>query len=257
MLQILRMNANTTHDKSFKMVREGGINYYLLLLTKTPAYFTFKGEESLVRENSAILLTPHTPQIYRAYGDKYSNDWAWIDCNDHFIQNSRALTNTPTDISSNPHIVKLFEMINYVYYSNQPDKNHTVDYLMRALITMLPKSDEEIKSTPRFDELVALRQKIYANHAHSWSISEMADTLHLSAGYFQSLYTKAFMISANDDVINSRIEYARELLLNSDLSAKQVSIMSGYKNSEHFFRQFKSLTGKSPTEFRNDAKQNK
>jgi AraC family transcriptional regulator of arabinose operon len=56
------------------------------------------------------------------------------------------------------------------------------------------------------------------------------------------------------DVINSRIEHAKYLLTTTDISVKQIAQLCGYNNENHFMRQFKEITGITPTKFRDNAK---
>jgi len=46
------------------------------------------------------------------------------------------------------------------------------------------------------------------------------------------------------------MEKAKELLVNNGCNVSEVSDKLGYKNPESFVRQFKKLTGHTPTEYR-------
>ncbi|WP_242954295.1 helix-turn-helix domain-containing protein [Clostridium oryzae] len=52
------------------------------------------------------------------------------------------------------------------------------------------------------------------------------------------------------DVIESRITYAKELLVESDLPIKEISSLCGYQTEVHFMRLLKKLTTLTPTEYR-------
>ena len=60
-------------------------------------------------------------------------------------------------------------------------------------------------------------------------------------------------ISCVSDIIAARIRYARYKLVCSDMPLAGISLECGYKNIEHFFRQFKKQTGYSPKEYRKQA----
>lgn len=78
----------------------------------------------------------------------------------------------------------------------------------------------------------------------------MAKLLHLSDGYLQDLYKRAFGVSCLEDVIACRINMARDLLLHSDMSVREIAEFCGYNNIEHFSRQFRRTVGTSPLGFR-------
>lgn len=250
MLRVRRMNVGTTHGADFVMDRKAGLDCCLLLLTKTPAYFVFGGKEELVKENSAVLFTPGTPQHYRPSGESYSNHWAHIECDTEFLLRRRIRTNCAIDVSSAPIAEKLFYAATEVFYSNANGWEVTLHHILKALILSLPRPTASITPCPHISELIALRRQIYNEPSRLWRVDEMARELHLSTAYFQSIYKKAFSQSAIEDVIKSRLERVSELLLNTQYTAGEISEMSGYKNQEHFFRQFKKEFGQSPNEYR-------
>ena len=60
-----------------------------------------------------------------------------------------------------------------------------------------------------------------------------------------------FFILTNIDFIkNYRINLAKELLQNTDLSIQQISEKTGYATVYYFSQQFKQVTGESPGSFR-------
>jgi AraC-type DNA-binding domain-containing proteins len=99
------------------------------------------------------------------------------------------------------------------------------------------------------DELTKLRSEIYSNPRNNWSISLMADKLYISYGYFQNIYKVTFFISCMSDVIESRITYSKELLIQSDLLIREISNLCGYQNEVHFMRQFKKITTLTHNEY--------
>ncbi|MDE7223046.1 MAG: AraC family transcriptional regulator, partial [Acetatifactor sp.] len=104
-------------------------------------------------------------------------------------------------------------------------------------------------------QLLELHKKIY-NHPHlPWNIQSMAEELHLSAGYLQILYKKMFGISCMDDVIASRIRMASEQLVYTEKPVTEIAETCGYRNVEHFCRQFRKQTGFTPSAFRRSAAQ--
>ena len=48
----------------------------------------------------------------------------------------------------------------------------------------------------------------------------------------------------------TRIEKAKELLLNTDLKINEVSEKVGFKNPQHFASSFKKIVGLTPIEYR-------
>ena len=80
----------------------------------------------------------------------------------------------------------------------------------------------------------------------------MAEQLHISPGHLQLLYKQQFGISCMDDVIDFRLRKAKDLLAYTEQSIAEIAEQCGYKNIEHFCRQFRKNTDTTPGRFRKD-----
>lgn len=78
----------------------------------------------------------------------------------------------------------------------------------------------------------------------------MANLLHVSTGYFHTLYRNTFGITCMDDVIQTRLSMAKDYLRYSATPIQTIASICGYKNVEHFSWQFKKCVGMSPREYR-------
>ena len=130
-----------------------------------------------------------------------------------------------------------------------------IDIMMK---TLLFKSAErslnseimESAVDPHYNSLVELREKIYRNPQMKWNVDSMAAVVNMSRSYFQHIYREIFGVSCMTDVINGKIEKAKEILSETGCTVSQVAAMCGYENDEHFMRQFKKIVGVTPTVYR-------
>jgi AraC family transcriptional regulator of arabinose operon len=83
-----------------------------------------------------------------------------------------------------------------------------------------------------------------------WNVDSMAAVVNMSRSYFQHIYREIFGVSCMTDVINGKIEKAKEILNETGCTVSQVATMCGYENDEHFMRQFKKIVGVTPTVYR-------
>lgn len=95
-----------------------------------------------------------------------------------------------------------------------------------------------------------IRLEIANSLTEPHSIEKHAKELKISASYFQYLYKKIFGVSFQHDLIQIRINYAKYVLLTSNLPIDQIAETCGYSNEVHFYRQFKKITGTTPAKFR-------
>ena len=111
------------------------------------------------------------------------------------------------------------------------------------------KSDE--KRVPRYAELKAIRESIYEDPTGSWETEALAEEMGISRTYFHRLYLAAFGVTCRQDVIESRLYCAADLLANTDMSVSEIAEQCGYESDSYFMRQFKQHKGCTPTEYRN------
>lgn len=127
-------------------------------------------------------------------------------------------------------------------------------YVQELLIKLSRSLADPVKSelgSVEQKKLQDLRWEIHSHPEKKWTVEEMAKSVNLSASRFHAVYKALFGISPIRDVINTKIDYAKTVLImdeQADLMA--VAERLGYKNQYHFIRQFKSVTGMTPGAFR-------
>lgn len=113
-----------------------------------------------------------------------------------------------------------------------------------------PSPEETI---PRYNELKRLREAIYDDPVSSWSVEDICGEMNISRTYFHRLYFAAFGVTCRQDVIESRLLYATELLKNTDMSVAAIAEQCGYDSESYFMRQFKKHKNCTPSEYRRRA----
>lgn len=91
---------------------------------------------------------------------------------------------------------------------------------------------------------------IHAHYSKDLSLSEIAAEAFLSEYHFARLFKKIFGLTPHHYLAAVRIEQARKLLSESDLSIVEVSARVGYSSQSHFTKVFREQTGFTPAEFR-------
>ena len=94
------------------------------------------------------------------------------------------------------------------------------------------------------------QEYIRQNFRKDLSLEEVAREAGISPYYFSKLFKEETGVNFSEYLTGLRIETARQLLMNRELSIKQVCVDSGYANPNYFSRIFKKWTGITPTEFR-------
>ncbi len=95
---------------------------------------------------------------------------------------------------------------------------------------------------------------IRLNCMKNMNVKDFARSIGYSYDYFRHIFIKKMNITAKDYIMQERFRYARDLLLNTDNSVKDIAAMSGYTSSSHFGMVFKRETGMTPNEFQQKMK---
>lgn len=257
------------HDADFIISRPEGTGDNLLLLIKTDAIFTIDEKDILIPKNSFFIFKKDRPQFYRCVPQQcFSNDWI------HFLfendEEEKFLSlglkyETPIQ-TDNPYFISFcIKSIANEVYSDHQHKQSNISHYMALIFNHVSEylhisapADNSRQYPPDsnkyYELLSAVRNRIYSANYRFFSVEGSAHEIRMSKSNFQHLYKKFFGVTFMQDLINSRVEHAKMLLINTDLASADISKQCGYNNFAHFTRQFKKLTGMSPLEFRRKNK---
>ena len=82
------------------------------------------------------------------------------------------------------------------------------------------------------------------------SLNDIAKYANMSPSYLSALYKKNNNQSISDTITSYRIDAAKEYLIKTNLSLKEISIKCGYANQYYFSTSFKKQLGISPSGYR-------
>lgn len=88
------------------------------------------------------------------------------------------------------------------------------------------------------------------NMSEDLSLAQVAKAVNMSTFYFCKTFKREVGISFTDYVSRTRIEKAKNLLLNPNLRISEIAYEVGFQSLTHFNRMFKKIVGNSPTEYR-------
>ncbi len=121
-------------------------------------------------------------------------------------------------------------------------------------VNVVAKTIEGDISEDYRQQLNRLWRDIHSNPQKDWNIDSIMEDLRISRSHFQRLYKDMFGIGCHEDVINARMEKAKELILYTDMRIQEIAELCGYNNDSHFMRQFKKKTGMTAAEYRKNGK---
>lgn len=95
-----------------------------------------------------------------------------------------------------------------------------------------------------------ITQFIEKNLDKELSLHSIARQFHFNPSYLSNLFKKQTGTGLKEYIVGRRIEYAKDLLCNTEWKIHQISVKCGYEDVSYFVQMFKKHTGFSPGQFR-------
>lgn len=247
------------HPKGFRIDVPAGHADYLFLLFKKEVTVIFADKTIYGQKNSVMIIKKGTPHAYFNEQEDYTHDFVHFQY-DGLTSCSHRQQFPITRCFRAANIWPISQIVQTMAQEALLDEPFTRQVLHSLFLNLIYKTSNILHSTvkyehARYQAFLALRNDIYAAPQSPWRVEDMCAGLHLSQSRFAHLYKMFFKTTPMKDVICSRVQLAKYLLASTDLKISAVSDACGYENEEHFIRQFKAATGKSPGLFRGGQKQ--
>ncbi len=97
--------------------------------------------------------------------------------------------------------------------------------------------------------LRAVEEYIHAHLDQNIALADLADVAHLSEFHFARLFKQTTGLSPHQFVIQHRVERAKRLITEGQLSLAQIAIAVGFSDQSQLNRHFKRLVGVTPKRF--------
>lgn len=91
---------------------------------------------------------------------------------------------------------------------------------------------------------------IHEHISENIGTSILAEVSGYSSGYLSRVFKQHKGISIHEYITQTRMELAKEMLLNTNLRIYEISASCGYDNAAYFIKVFKSQTGQTPQEYK-------
>ncbi|OGV47544.1 MAG: hypothetical protein A2017_11255 [Lentisphaerae bacterium GWF2_44_16] len=154
-------------------------------------------------------------------------------------------------ISNSPFFTGILERMALRFRENRHD---SAEIWLKAALAEISYQDFSISSDEAMDEnrlfIENIKREIMDYPERRHSLKEIAEKSSYCRDHFSRLFKSATGISFREFLIQTRMEKAKFLLDSSGLSVGKTARLCGYGDIYMFSRQFKTITGKSPTEYR-------
>jgi AraC-like DNA-binding protein/ligand-binding sensor protein len=132
-------------------------------------------------------------------------------------------------------------------------KLNSLTHLLTVFASHLSAVSNQIAVREANAELPAItkaKQYIEAHYTEDLKLSQVAAAVFMSTFYFCKTFKKKVGMNFTEFVSRTRIEKAKNLLLNPNLRISEIAFEVGFQSLTHFNRIFKQMMGQSPTNYR-------
>ena len=98
--------------------------------------------------------------------------------------------------------------------------------------------------------LLRARDRMDAASHEEWPVGRLARVSGVSEAHFARSFKEAFGVPPHRYLLTRRIERAKALLRDTDLSVTDIAFQTGWSSLGTFGRIFRDITGESPSELR-------
>lgn len=258
MYQLFNGGYGLSHPAGFHLSRPTGIPNYLLLIIKSSGYFHIKGKAYEVTSPSGLIIEPNTSYYYGNKTTTYLNDFLHFNGDPVGIAELNKLDfplNEPFPLHNLTRFNLYMQQVLWEYYYSKGSLGESnVSHLLSVILNNLSlASNIEIHPMSNhryYQDFQALRLDLLSTPEQDHQALTLSLDMGMSLSHFQHLYTSFFNVSFQNDLIRMRVEKAKQILCSTDFTMEVIADQCGYRNDIHFYRQFKKLTGVTPSEFR-------
>ncbi|MFD1141133.1 helix-turn-helix domain-containing protein [Larkinella insperata] len=232
-------------------------DYYIIFITKGKGIFDAANlQPTEVTAGKCFFLFP---EVWHRYKPDPKSGWEeyWLGFNGYYIQHLMKGTYfSPEkpfiDIQSNKEILVLFhKIIDYVEAANVGYHQQIAGITLQILGLLNTVSTFKDYDNDPVGKLIAKAKFILQESFETQvNMEEIAQQLPMGYSAFRKAFKRISGLSPNQYHLNLRLNRAKDLLTNTNLTISEISNQTGFESVYYFSKLFKKKNGVSPNEFR-------
>ena len=148
----------------------------------------------------------------------------------------------------------LFEQLLDVAHRNTPHRDTLCSMALVLLLSELGATSDADETTAHGSATAAkVTDWIRAHVEEIGSAKDVASQLKYNCEYLTTLLRKATGKTLTEQIRYARVEKAKDLLLCSALSVKDIAYRCGFSDEKYFLKVFRATVGITPAQYRNAA----
>ncbi len=163
------------------------------------------------------------------------------------IASSVLKLNDRKTVISDQMFEEIEKLLSELNRANSSRDMHNIVELLITYVSGAVQNDEA--GLTLYNEIVFCVKEHF--HENDFNVSKLADYLSMNMSYLSKYFKDNTGIGLLDYINRIRINCAKELLLNNEVSINEVSVKAGFDNVNSFIRVFKKYEGITPGLYQN------
>ena len=232
----------------------GREDFYLIYVVRGGMTILSGREKQSFSKGQIVCFYSHTPYKYASGEDGVFYYWMHFTghCAKQILESLGILNEVVYTVGENEEIFQAWKDLCAEFLNqNSTFVLRTAAKIVEILAALSDKIDRPFAQLPQ-KKLAHSIEYIHRNFNEDISIQKLAEIEHLSVSRLYTVFKENIGYSPSEYILALRINHACSLLLQTDMSIKEISVQVGYKDPFYFSRLFKKRVGKSPSTYKKD-----
>ena len=232
-------------------------SYQLIYITEgSGTYYTDPDHSIPLRRGDVFFLKPHVWHSYfpdkRTGWTEYWIGFKGINIDNRFKNNFFNMNQVVYRVGYREDIVELYEKAIDIAGTEKASYQQYLAGIANLILGIMMYSDKNIlfQENEAYSRINRAKLIIRENLTTGISLEDIASEINISYSYFRKLFKEYTGLSPANYIQEMKIERAKNMLMTSELSIKEIAYILNFDSASHFSIAFRSRTGKTPSEYR-------
>ncbi|MDF2721798.1 MAG: transcriptional regulator, AraC family [Paenibacillus sp.] len=243
--------------KNVKKLRENGRpDFQVIYMLKGTGHFWIDGRQTEATKGQIVLFHPNERQEY-AYAGKNGPELYWIHFSGYgalqWLETVGLSEKRIYDVGKDPQAIELYKKIMIELQIKAPLFQSAVDSYTMSLMSLFGRKASLVQKPEAYvkdPSILQVMTEMHADCTKKWTVDDIAKQCGLSPNRVMHKFKEQTGSSVIGYLTRIRMDKAKDMLLNTSLSIKEISHLIGYDNQLYFSRLFHKTESLSPRDYR-------
>lgn len=212
--------------------------------------FNVKPNEAfLLRPNSLTICTADPVNPWQLYFFAFNGEFA-----EYLVEKTVFCKNRVIIKYNDNDICDTISDIALELYEKHSSQIHNLELLFKMLSFFEGENShstlDQTSHKQYYQYVYTAKKYISMNFANNIKVSDIASHLNINRSYLYKIFKKITGISIEEYIVSVKINEARRLLDETNLSIDEITSIIGYCSSAAFYKAFKQQTGLTPKQYK-------